>query len=116
MTNYRIFRIDTITSGSATLAMNNHASNGIAFGIQLGTPGSGSSKQIGPVEYNATGSTGKVLNSVWGIMLPVGVSTTGSLFLEGGGSLSLQTLTTGQIYPCYPIGIQVSAGTASLLS
>ena len=112
MTNYRIFRIDTITSGSSVLAMNNHGSNGITIGYDA----TGSIKQVGPVEYNATGSTGKSLDSVWGILLPVGIVTSGSLFLEGGGTLLLQTLTPGQIYPTYPIGIQVSAGSISLLS
>jgi hypothetical protein len=112
MTNNRIFRIDTVTSGSSILAMNNHGSNGIAIGYDA----TGSIKRVGPIEYNATGSTGKVLNSVWGVLLPIGVVTSGSLYLEGGGALSLQTLITGQIYPAYPIGIQVSAGSALLLS
>ena len=112
MTNNRIFRIDTVTSGSSILTMNNHGSNGISIGYDA----TGSVKHVGPIEYNSTGSTGKVLSSVWGVLLPIGVVTSGSLFLEGGGQLLLQTLTTGQIYPAYPIGIQVSAGTASVLS
>ena len=55
-------------------------------------------------------------NRAWGVMVPVGTATTGSVSVEGGGSLSLQTLIPGQIYPCHPVGIQLSAGTASLLS
>ncbi len=112
MTNYRIFKVDTITSGSSILRMNNNGSNGVAVGYDI----TGSVVYTGPTEYNSTGSTGQPLSSVWGIMLPVGISTTGSLYLEGGGALSLQTLIPGQIYPCYPVGIQLSAGTASLLS
>ena len=112
MTNNRIFRIDTITSGSSILAMNNHGSNGIAIGYDA----TGSIKRVGPIEYNATGSTGKALSSVWGVLLPVGVTTSGSVYLEGGGSLLLQTLIAGQIYPLYPVGIQVSAGSVSVLS
>jgi hypothetical protein len=60
--------------------------------------------------------TTETYDRAWGIMLPVGVATTGSVYVEGGGSLSLQTLIPGQIYPCHPVGIQLSAGTASLLS
>jgi hypothetical protein len=52
----------------------------------------------------------------WGIMTSVGFSTSGSVSVEGGGSLALQTLIPGQIYPCHPVGIQLSAGTASVLS
>ena len=52
----------------------------------------------------------------WGIMLPVGIATTGSVSVEGGGSLSLQTLIPGEVYPCHPVGIQLSAGSASVLS
>ena len=51
----------------------------------------------------------------WGIMTPVGMATSGSVTLEGGGDLFLQNLTPGQIYPCYPTAIRVSAGTGSLL-
>jgi hypothetical protein len=49
-------------------------------------------------------------------LLPVGIATTGSVSVEGGGTLSLQTLIPGQVYPCHPVGIQLSAGTASVLS
>jgi hypothetical protein len=49
-------------------------------------------------------------------MTPVGFATSGSLYVEGGGSLALQTLIPGQIYPCHPTAIQLSAGTASVLS
>ena len=48
-------------------------------------------------------------------MTPVGMATSGSVTLEGGGDLFLQNLTPGQIYPCYPTAIRVSAGTGSLL-
>ena len=52
----------------------------------------------------------------WGVMTPVGIATSGSVTLEGGGDLLLQQLTPGQIYPCYPAAIRVSAGTGSVLS
>jgi len=55
-------------------------------------------------------------DKAWGIMVPVGIATTGSVSVEGGGSISLQTLIPGQVYPCHPVGIQLSAGTASVLS
>jgi hypothetical protein len=62
--------------------------------------------------YDATGN----YNRAWGIMTPVGFATSGSVSVEGGGSLALQQLIPGQIYPCHPVGIQLSAGSASLLS
>lgn len=52
----------------------------------------------------------------WGVMTPVGITTSGSVTIEGGGNLLLQQLTPGQIYPCYPTAILVSAGTGSVLS
>lgn len=52
---------------------------------------------------------------VWGIMKgEFGVS--GSLTLEGGGSLNLGSLDYHQIFPCYPSAISCSAGTILLLS
>jgi hypothetical protein len=36
--------------------------------------------------------------------------------LEGGGDIYLNQLVPGQIYPCYPTAIRVSAGTGSILS
>jgi len=62
--------------------------------------------------HDTTGNYDKA----WGVMTPVGFATSGSLYVEGGGSLALQTLIPGQIYPCHPTGIQLSAGTASVLS
>jgi hypothetical protein len=52
----------------------------------------------------------------WGIMTHVGMQTSGSVTVEGGGDLELQHLIPGQIYPCYPISIRVSMGTGSVLS
>lgn len=60
-------------------------------------------------------STG-TYNKAWGIMTHVGMATSGSVTLEGGGDLQLQHLIAGQIYPCYPTSIRVSAGTGSILS
>jgi len=62
--------------------------------------------------HDTTGNYDKA----WGVMTPVGFATSGSVSVEGGGSLALQQLTPGQVYPCHPVGIQLSAGSASLLS
>ena len=40
----------------------------------------------------------------------------GSLSLEGGGSLNLASLDNHQIFPCYPQSITISAGALYLLS
>jgi len=52
----------------------------------------------------------------WGIMIPSGSVTQGNVSLEGGGDIYLNQLVPGQIYPCYPTAIRVSAGTGSVLS
>lgn len=55
-------------------------------------------------------------NKAWGIMTHVGMDTSGSVTVEGGGDLQLQHLIPGEVYPCYPTAIRVSAGTGSVLS
>jgi hypothetical protein len=60
--------------------------------------------------------TTNVYDKAWGIMTHVGMATSGSVTLEGGGELYLQHLIAGQIYPCYPTAIRLSAGTGSVLS
>lgn len=52
----------------------------------------------------------------WGIMIPSGSVVQGNVSLEGGGDIYLNQLVPGQIYPCYPVAIRVSAGTGSVLS
>ena len=106
-TNYRAYRIDFISSGSATIVMN-----------QSGTPiigYSGSTVVTTLPPQNSTGSTGEPLDNVWGIMKGE-ANCSGSLTLEGGGSLSLASLDNHQIFPCYPKLLTVSAGTVILLS
>lgn len=85
MTNYKIYKVSTFTSGSTITKIGRH---------------------------DTTGNYDKA----WGVMTSVGVATSGSLYVEGGGALSLQSLIPGQIYPCHPVGIQLSAGSASVLS
>ena len=60
--------------------------------------------------------TTSTYDKAWGIMTLNGVVTSGSVALEGGGELQLQNLIAGQIYPCYPTAIRVSAGSGSILS
>ncbi len=85
MTNYRISKIDSFTSGSTFTKLGN---------------------------WDTTGNYSRA----WGVMTPVGITTSGSVTIEGGGDLLLEQLIPGQIYPCYPASIRVSAGTGSVLS
>jgi hypothetical protein len=94
MTNYRIASISYFTSSS--------------FSTRLG-------RESFPYTASVTELTSS-LTRAWGIMTQVGAPTSGSVKLEGGGSILLQQLTPGQIYPCYPTLISVSAGSASVLS
>ena len=113
-TNYRAYRIDAISSGSATILMNQPGTDGTAYGYKY----SGSVEQIvniGPIQYNSTGSTGQPLDKVWGIMKGE-LNCSGSLTLQGGGNLNLASLDNHQIFPCYPHSLTVSAGTVILLS
>ena len=110
-TNFRAYRIDQISSGSATILMNQQGTGGTAVGYDS----SGNEVRIGPIQYNSTGSTGLPLDKVWAIMkgeFPV----SGSLTLQGGGSINLGSLDNHQIFPCYPSAISCSAGTILILS
>jgi hypothetical protein len=113
-TNFRAYRIDQISSGSSTILMNQAGTDGTAVGYRY----SGSVEYIvnvGPIQYNSTGSTGLPLDKVWAVMKgEFGVS--GSLTLEGGGTLNLGSLDNHQIFPCYPKSLVVSAGSILLLS
>jgi hypothetical protein len=86
MTNYRIYKVSSFASSSAWTKLGNEAADS------------------------------SPLSNAWGIMTPVGMATSGSVTVEGGGDLILEQLTPGQIYPCYPTAIRVSAGTGSVLS
>jgi len=88
---YRISQIDSFTSASATISLNDR-------------------------NYPITGSSGNNLSRVWGVMVPYGSATSGSLKLIDGGTLKLEQLIPGETYPVYPVSIQVSLGTAYILS
>jgi hypothetical protein len=71
--------------------------------------------------YKATlvsGSTavGKGTNypNTWGIMRNTNVPT-GSMALAGGGSIDLQALVTGQVFPCYVTGLTITGGSVYVL-
>lgn len=93
MTNYRIFRIDTVNSGSTAI-------NGINSVDASVVP---------------TGSTGQKLDRVWGIMKDHATSTA-TITLAGGGTLAGSHMIAGEVYPCYPAAILVSSGSFMLLS
>jgi hypothetical protein len=52
---------------------------------------------------------------VWGVMKGE-FPCSGSLTLEGGGSINLGSLDNHQVFPCYPSAISCSAGTILILS
>lgn len=92
MTNYRIFRIDTVSSGSTIRGINSLDTSVIP-----------------------TGSTGQRLDKVWGVIKD-DATALGAFTLAGGGAMSGSHMIAGQVYPCYPTSIQVSSGSFSLLS
>ena len=96
MTNYRIFKVSNFTSSSVWTKLGNEAN-----------------ALTSSASDNFVTST---ITKAWGIMTPVGMPTSGSVTVEGGGDLVLQSLIPGQIYPCYPTAIRVSMGTGSVLS
>ena len=51
----------------------------------------------------------------WGVMKGE-FPCSGSITLEGGGSINLGSLDQHQIFPCYPSAISCSAGTIMILS
>ncbi len=61
--------------------------------------------------YNAklvTSGSASLIDRAWGILPVNGV--TGTVTLEGGGSISLATLSAGQPFPCYPTSVAVTNG------
>ena len=89
--SYRIAQVDTFTSASTI--------------TKLGD-------RVNPI----TGSSGGTLSRVWGVMTAYGQTTSGSLTLVDGGTMKLEYLIPGEEYGVYPTSIQVSAGTALILS
>jgi hypothetical protein len=110
-TNFRAYRIDLISSGSATILMNQAGTGGTAVGYNS----VGDEVNIGPIQYNSTGSTGLPLDKVWGIMKGE-ANVSGSLRVQGGGIINLSSLDNHQIFPCYPHSLTVSAGSIYVLS
>lgn len=89
MSFQRIYRLDNVNSGSILGGINSN---------------------------NApTGSTGKKLDKVWGVIKDHSW-TLGGIDLEGGGGLTGSHMIAGEIYPCYPTAISVVTGSFSLLS
>jgi hypothetical protein len=92
MVNYRIFRIDTVNSGSSVGNINALTATSVP-----------------------TGSTGQKLDRVWGVIKDHSTAL-GGVTLAGGGALSGSHMIAGQIYPCHPTAIIVTSGSFSLLS
>ena len=92
MVNYRIFRIDTVNSGSSIGNINALTATSVP-----------------------TGSTGQKLDKVWGVIKDHSTAL-GGITLAGGGTLAASHMIAGQIYPCHPSAILVSSGSFSLLS
>ena len=51
----------------------------------------------------------------WGVMKGE-TNVSGSLTLEGGGTINLASLDNHQIFPCYPKSVTISAGALIILS
>ena len=41
---------------------------------------------------------------------------TGTITLEGGGTIDIADIATGVPFPCYPIGVTATAGSVYVLS
>lgn len=52
--------------------------------------------------------------NVWGIMRGEG-NPSGSILLQGGGSLNLASIDNHQIFPCYPAALQNLTGSVIVL-
>ena len=52
--------------------------------------------------------------NVWGIMRGEG-NPSGSILMEGGGSMNLASIDNHQIFPCYPIALQNITGSVIVL-
>ena len=71
------------------------------------------------VDVASSGSTalgeGSTHSRVWGIMKGE-YNVSGSLTLEGGGTINLASLDNHQIFPCYPKLLTITAGSLYMLS
>jgi hypothetical protein len=57
---------------------------------------------------------GTAYPNVWGIMRGEG-NPSGSITLQGGGSISLASIDNHQIFPCYPSGLINITGSVLVL-
>jgi hypothetical protein len=57
---------------------------------------------------------GTAYPNVWGIMRGEG-NPSGSINLEGGGSINLTSIDNHQIFPCYPKSVTLSSGAIIIL-
>ena len=55
-----------------------------------------------------TSGSASLIDRAWGVLPVNGV--TGTITLEGGGTISLATLATGHPFPCYVESISVTNG------
>jgi hypothetical protein len=59
--------------------------------------------------FNISGSA-----SAWGVMRSS--TGTGTITLEGGGTIDVADIATGITFPCYPIRVTATAGSVYVLS
>ena len=57
---------------------------------------------------------GTAYPNVWGIMRGEG-NPSGSISLQGGGSINLASIDNHQIFPCYPVGLINITGSVIVL-
>ena len=70
--------------------------------------------KVSTVSSSVALGNGTAYPNVWGIMRGEG-NPSGSINLEGGGSLNLGSLDNHQIFPCYAKSITVTSGTIIIL-
>jgi hypothetical protein len=71
--------------------------------------------KINIVSASCTLGPGSNYPKAWGIMRGEG-NPSGSLLLQGGGSLNLVSIDNHQIFPCYPAALQNLTGSVIVLS
>jgi hypothetical protein len=57
---------------------------------------------------------GSTYPNVWGVMRGEG-NPSGSLSLQGGGTINLVSIDNHQIFPCYPSYLTISSGAMMIL-
>ena len=55
-----------------------------------------------------TSGSASLIDRAWGVLPVNGV--TGTITLQGGGTISLATLASGHPFPCYPTAVTVTNG------